>query len=151
MTTNRTMYDRVGGTDFFESLTVDFYRRVSSDPVLARLYPGDEEGLETSRRHLEWFLIQFWGGPELYADRRGAPMLRMRHAPFQIGPTEREAWFRHMAGAVRAANLAPLDEAQMIAYFERASLHLVNTAPEQGAAEQGAAEPQSMPRDRSED
>jgi hemoglobin len=141
MPANKTMYERVGGAAFFKSLTVEFYRRVRRDPLLVRLYPEGEEGLESSRRHLEWFLIQFWGGPELYAERRGAPMLRMRHAPFPIGEPEREAWFRHMSAAVRAGNLAALDESQMLAYFERASLHLVNTAPEQQIAGSAAQTP----------
>jgi hemoglobin len=132
-----TMYDRVGGDAFFEALTVDFYRSLAADPVLSGLYPDDEEEFEKARQHLEWFLIQYWGGPQAYNDRRGAPRLRMRHAPFFIGEAERDAWLRHMTKAVRAANLSPLDEAQMLGYFETAARHLVNR-PTDGGGESTA-------------
>ena len=120
------MYDRVGGQPFFETLTVDFYRALAEDPVLSVLYPDDQAELEAARQHLEWFLIQYWGGPQVYGDHRGAPRLRMRHAPFPIGEAEREAWLLHMTDAVRSAHLAPLDEAQMLGYFDTAARHLVN-------------------------
>jgi hemoglobin len=126
MTDNRTMYDRVGGEQFFRTLTVEFYRAVAGDPLLSKLYPDDAEELEAAREHLEWFLIQYWGGPRVYDERRGAPMLRMRHAPFAIGEAERDAWLHHMTSAVRAARLPPLDEAQMIGYLTMAAGHLVN-------------------------
>jgi len=47
--------------------------------------------------HLALFLSQYWGGPTTYNEERGHPRLRMRHAPFVIGPLERDAWLRHMA------------------------------------------------------
>jgi hemoglobin len=55
----------------------------------------------------------------------------MRHAPFAIGPTEREAWYRHMSVAVAsmaaAGELSDDDEARMLAYFRHAAGHMVNT------------------------
>jgi hemoglobin len=50
----------------------------------------------------------------------------MRHAPFVIGAAERDAWFRHMAAAVRQGGLTTQDEAEVLAYFEMAANHLVN-------------------------
>jgi hemoglobin len=126
MTVNKTMFDRVGGQRFFETLTSDFYHSLAEDPVLSVLYPATEEELEAAREHLEWFLIQYWGGPRVYEERRGAPRLRMRHAPFPIGEVERDAWLRHMTAAVRRADLAPLDETQMLGYFQMAASQLVN-------------------------
>ena len=41
-------------------------------------------------------------GPASYSAERGHPRLRMRHAPFAIGGPERDAWYRHMATAVKA-------------------------------------------------
>src|SRR5579862_4859541 len=110
------MYDRVGGDAFFETLTRRFYDAVAADPVLRPLYPGDDAGLEAARGHLRDFLIQFWGGPDIYRTRRGEPRLRQRHIPFVIGPAERDAWVAHMSDAVRAGGLRPLDETQMLSY-----------------------------------
>ena len=121
-----TFYDRVGGQPFFEELTRRFYAGVATDPVLRPLYPDDDEGFELARRHLELFLIQYWGGPADYNATRGAPRLRMRHAPFPIGAAERDAWVRHMTGAVKAAGLAPLEEVQLLGYLTMSAEHMVN-------------------------
>ena len=98
-----TFYDRAGGTPFFEALVGRFYDRVAIDPILRPVYP--EADLVPARRRLGLFLIQYWGGPTTYDDERGHPRLRMRHAPFAIGPVERDRWLVHMRAAV--AELAP--------------------------------------------
>lgn len=131
------MYERVGGDAFFEKLTQRFYGEVATDPILRPLYPADDEGLEAARLHLKWFLIQYWGGPQVYAERRGLPRLRMRHAPFRITMVERDAWYRHMSDAVKATGLKPLDEAQMLGYLAAAATAMIN-------AEAGA-DPDSPP------
>jgi hemoglobin len=120
------MYERVGGDGFFETLTRRFYDAVAVDPVLRPLYPDDPEGFEAARRHLRDFLVQYWGGPPTYRAARGEPRLRQRHLPFVIGEAERDAWLLHMTDAVRAAGLRPLDEAQMLGYFQTAAAHMVN-------------------------
>ena len=123
-----TMYERVGGTPFFEDLTRRFYASVRTDEVLAPLYPADEAALEEARANLCGFLVQYWGGPAAYSEARGHPRLRMRHAPFDIGQAERDAWLRHMLEAVRASGLSGLDEMQMVTYFEASATHMVNRA-----------------------
>jgi hemoglobin len=119
-----TMYERVGGTAWFEALTTRFYDAVAADPVLRPLYPGED--LTSARDHLCGFLVQYWGGPTDYSDQRGHPRLRMRHMPFAIGEAERDAWYRHMADAVIAGGLDAADEQEMLAYFANAAAHLVN-------------------------
>jgi hemoglobin len=127
MAEGSTMFERVGGEEFFETLTARFYAAVEHDVVLRPLYPADPEGFEAARLHLQWFLVQYWGGPPLFDERRGSPRLRMRHAPFAIGQGERDAWLVHMTEAVKAAGLKPLDETQMLGYFITASSAMMNT------------------------
>ena len=68
------------------------------------LYPQDDwDGAEA---RLRGFLEQYWGGPTTYSQQRGHPRLRMRHAPFAIGPAERDAWLTHMRDAVDSLELA---------------------------------------------
>jgi hemoglobin len=126
MTDSPTFYDRVGGRTFFETLTKRFYEAVATDPVLEPLYPSDPGEFEQARQHLELFLIQYWGGPSEYNELRGHPRLRMRHAPFDIGPAQRDAWVAHMLDAVRAAGLSPLDEMQLTGYLSTAATQLIN-------------------------
>jgi hemoglobin len=133
MVSGSTMFGRVGGEAFFESLTRRFYDSVATDPVLRRLYPEDPDGFEAARVHLKMFLMQYWGGPPVYRATRGAPQLRARHARFTIGQPERDAWVEHMTTAVRAAGLKPLDESQMLSYLAGAASHLVNTPVEPAA------------------
>jgi hemoglobin len=118
-----TLYERVGGEQFFETLAGRFYAGVASDPVLRPLYPED---LSESKVHLTLFLIQYWGGPATYAEQRGHPRLRMRHAPFVIGEAQRDAWVRHMAAAVTAAGLPPEEEGELMAYFTVTARSLLN-------------------------
>ena len=76
------------------------------------------------------FLEQYWGGPGTYSQERGHPRLRQRHAPFRIGPTERDAWLRHMRRAVDSLGLDPAHEKTLWEYLERAALFMVNTFDE---------------------
>src|SRR3954454_15120313 len=104
---------------FFESLVGGFYDRVAVDPVLRPLYP--EPDLAGARHRLTLFLAQYWGGPRTYDAERGHPRLRMRHAPFAIGPAERDAWLALMRRAI--AEAAPPSPAadRLLAYIEMAA------------------------------
>jgi hemoglobin len=122
------LFDRVGGERFFVELVDQFYIGVAGDPLLRPLYPDD---LSESRRHLALFLMQYWGGPPTYNEERGHPRLRMRHAPFVVGPGERDAWLRHMDSAVnhmvQSEDLTTIDADELRAYFTMAAHSLVNT------------------------
>jgi hemoglobin len=106
MTGTASLYERAGGTPFFETLVERFYLGVETDPLLRAIYP--EPDLGPARRRLTLFLIQYWGGPTTYDQERGHPRLRMRHAPFAIGPEARDRWLAHMRVAI--ADLAPSPE-----------------------------------------
>ena len=119
-------FDRVNGEQFFVDLVDRFYLGVAGDPLLRPLYPDD---LAESKHHLALFLMQYWGGPATYNEQRGHPRLRMRHVPFVIGPTERDAWLRHMRSAVEQMvgnGLTAADAVELHAYFDMAAHSLVN-------------------------
>jgi len=97
--TEVTLYERVGGAAFFVALVDRFYAGVAEDPELLALYP-DPDDLGPARERLTLFLVQYWGGPTTYSDERGHPRLRLRHAPFAIGPFERDRWLVHMRAAI---------------------------------------------------
>ena len=117
-----TLYDRVGGEPFFVDLVDGFYLGVAGDPLLRPLYPED---LTESSRHLALFLMQYWGGPSTYGEQRGHPRLRMRHAPFVIGPAERDAWLRHMERALARleseGRIGGPDAAELRSYLDMAA------------------------------
>ncbi|WP_169165982.1 globin [Cellulomonas taurus] len=121
-----SFYAAVGGHDTFVRLVDVFYQGVAEDPVLAPMYP--EQDLGPAKVRLTMFLEQYWGGPTTYSEQRGHPRLRMRHAPFPVDTDARDRWLRHMRTAVDALELAPLHEAMLWDYLERAAHSLVNTA-----------------------
>lgn len=116
-------FERVGGEPFFIKLVERFYDLVESDLVLRPLYPPN---LEPGKVNLAAFLTQYWGGSPHYSLERGHPRLRMRHANFSIGQTERHTWVEHMTTAVRSMNLEANDVDNLIAYFERTATFLKN-------------------------
>ena len=120
MTEARRLFDRVGGTPYFERLVDTFYAGVETDPVLLAVYP-DHADFDGARHRLTLFLVQYWGGPTTYNDERGHPRLRMRHAPFAIGSLERDRWLVHMRAAIDAS-VAPDDaRAELHAYMTMAA------------------------------
>jgi len=115
-----SLFERAGGLVFFQRLVDRFYDGVESDPALLALYPEPAD-LAPARHRLTLFLAQYWGGPTTYNDERGHPRLRMRHAPFAIGPTERDLWLAHMQVAL--ADLAPPADVtdELWSYFQMAA------------------------------
>jgi hemoglobin len=119
-----SLFDQVGGEPIFRRLIHRFYQEVAADPELRPVYPSRDLG--PAEEHLRLFLIQYWGGPATYNERRGHPRLRMRHAHFVIGELERDAWLRHMRTALDELALDPEHDRQLWDYLEMAAHSLVN-------------------------
>jgi hemoglobin len=118
------IYENVGGEKFFIELVDRFYEGVENDPILRPLYP--EEDLTGAKRRLHLFLMQYFGGPQTYSLERGHPRLRLRHLPFDIGRTERDAWMKHMLAALKAVEAEEEAKVVMLDYFDRTATFLMN-------------------------
>jgi hemoglobin len=95
-----TPYDLIGGDASVRALVDRFYDLMDSEPEfygIRKLHPADLAG---SRDKLYMFLSGWMGGPPLYTDKFGHPMLRARHLPFPIGNAERDAWLACMKQAL---------------------------------------------------
>ena len=102
-----TPYQMIGGDASVRKLIDTFYDLMDEVPeyyVIRKLHPADITG---SRDKLYLFLSGWLGGPPLYTDKFGHPMLRARHLPFAIGTAERDAW---MACMTQAAEVVIADE-----------------------------------------
>ncbi len=121
-----TLFDQVGGEAFFVQLVNTFYGAVERDPVLRPMYPED---LTASKAHFTMFLIQYWGGPRTYQEERGHPRLRMRHAPFEITKSARDAWIAAMNAALDSVSdqLTSEQLESLTSYFQMAATQLRNT------------------------
>lgn len=120
-----TLFDQVGGEAFFVRLVDAFYEAVEADETLRPMYPED---LTDARRHLTLFLVQYWGGPRTYQEERGHPRLRMRHAPFRVTKTARDAWLAAMGRALESVRDELNDEEreELTSYFTMAANQLRN-------------------------
>ncbi len=125
MSDPQSFYAEVGGAPVFDKIVSRFYEQVAEDEVLRPIYP--EEDLGPAEQRLRMFLEQYWGGPRTYSDQRGHPRLRMRHAPFRIGPIERDAWLRCMRIAVDEAGLDDEHRAQLWQYLQYAAISMMNS------------------------
>jgi hemoglobin len=125
MATPGTFYEAVGGEETFRRIIGRFYAEVARDEVLRPLYPDQDLGPAEDKLRL--FLMQYWGGPHTYSEMRGHPRLRMRHAPFVIGPLQRDAWLRCMRIAVDEAGLPEPYRRQLWDYLEMAANSLLNS------------------------
>jgi hemoglobin len=119
-----TFYQAVGGEETFRRLVARFYQGVAADPLLRPLYPSED--LAAAEERLRLFLIQYWGGPPTYSERRGHPALRMRHARFAIGPAQRDAWLRHMNQAIDELELPDQLAVPLREYVTMAARALTN-------------------------
>jgi hemoglobin len=121
-----SLFEEVGGSQFFDQLVERFYEGVATDDVLLPLYP-EQSDLTGAKERLTLFLQQYWGGPTTYSDERGHPRLRQRHFPFVIGERERDRWMVHMMAAVD--ELSPNDSVhqQLAEYMAMASTAMINS------------------------
>ena len=98
--TPATPYDMLGGETKLRALVDRFYDLMDLEAdyaVIRKLHPSD---LAHSREKLFMFLSGWLGGPGLYAERYGHPMLRARHLSFAIGVSERDRWMQCMIRAM---------------------------------------------------
>jgi len=96
-----TPYDQIGA-EKIQQLVDAFYPKVYADPELSPLFEGDMEIIKEKQR---MFLTQFLGGPTLYSDVYGPPMMKFRHQPFEITPRRAECWLRRMKEAFQEVGL----------------------------------------------
>ena len=119
--TATNLYDLMGGDAGVHALVERFYRVMDRDPAFDRirhLHPAD---LAHSKEKLYLFLSGWMGGPPLYVEKYGHPMLRRRHMPFPIGSVERDQWMQCMIRALEDSSLAPdLREKLVAAFFNTA-------------------------------
>ncbi len=123
-------YELLGGSDTISRLVDAFYNLVAQHPDLAPIFPED---LTETKEKQYMFLTQFLGGPALYSEQHGHPMLRARHMRFPITPQRAEAWLSCMQQAMDEIGLSGHVRN---AVFERLTLtahHMVNTYDEEKA------------------
>lgn len=87
-----TPYELIGGDAGVRRLTRRFYELMDALPEAAHCRAIHPESMAGAEQKLYEFLSGWLGGPPLFIERHGHPMLRRRHLPAPIGPKERDGW-----------------------------------------------------------
>lgn len=78
----------VMGEENIDKMIQDFYIELEKSPI-RELFPAD---MHTSAVRSSAFFVGLLGGPALYHQRYGNPMMRARHLPFLIDRAARDEW-----------------------------------------------------------
>lgn len=81
------IFAHMGQENIFRMLE-DFYRELEQSPIRF-MFP--EDMVAASKRSAAFF-VGLLGGPPLYQQRYGPPMMRARHLPFPIDEAARQVW-----------------------------------------------------------
>lgn len=101
-----------------------FYDKVSCHPDLIPIFPTDLT--ETARKQKQ-FMTQYLGGPPLYTEEHGHPMLRARHLPFEITETRAKAWLSCMNEAMDGIGLDGMIREAFFSKLILTAQHMINT------------------------
>jgi len=99
--TSITHYQRIGGEKKVRALVHRFYQIMDELPESYGIRKMHAEDLQNSEEKLFKFLSGWMGGPQLFIQEYGHPMLRRRHLPFAIGESERDQWLLCMNQALQ--------------------------------------------------
>jgi hemoglobin len=103
-----TFFELLGGeqngVESIRNLVETFYDIMDSDPKVIPLRAMHQPDLTEAREKLFMFLTGWTGGPQLYIERYGHPMLRARHMPFPIDESARDQWMYCMIKAMHQLN-----------------------------------------------
>jgi hemoglobin len=118
-----TLYETMGGAPVLRRVVEAFYPKVQAHPLLGPLFPADI--FPVMEKQIQ-FLTQLLGGPALYSELHGHPMMRARHMPFPITRERADAWLGCMGAAL---NEAGVDEPLRTVLLERLkgpAYHFIN-------------------------
>ncbi|TBR12884.1 group II truncated hemoglobin [Rugosibacter aromaticivorans] len=121
-----TPYALLGGETAVRHLVKRFYALMDTRPQaqgIRRLHPADLAGSEDK---LFMFLSGWLGGPPLFVEKYGHPMLRRRHLPFAISTDEASQWMSCMRQALAETTTNATLRAQLDVALTELALHMRN-------------------------
>ncbi len=119
----QTIYEWIGGADTVRRVVEAFYPKVQENAVLSPLFPGDIRPV-MEKQYL--FLTQFLGGPMLYSEQYGHPMMRARHLPFEIDREKADNWLQCMKEALAEAGLDAYKSEVVLERLSGPASHFIN-------------------------
>ena len=101
-----SLYERVGGQTQLAKLANRFYDVMMRDEVASTVLHLHPKDLTRSRKRLEHYLCEWFGGPKLFGEHYvNAEWIKLRHKHLDIGMDERNQWMHCMTTAMRELNI----------------------------------------------
>jgi hemoglobin len=123
---NPQIFAKMGEKNIFQMLE-DFYLELGASDI-KHLFPKDM--VQASKKSGAFFVFLL-GGPPLYQQQFGAPMMRQRHLPFKIDEAARQVWLdcfkKTLVDADKKYHFPNEYLEEFIHFLERFSLWMVNT------------------------
>lgn len=122
-----TLYEYIGGAETLRKLVHVFYQKVKAHPQLSQVFPEDISPVE-EKQYL--FLSQFFGGPRLYTEQYGPPMMRARHLPFPVTPQRAAEWLECMQLTLKEIGMPEPLQDILMDRLKGPAYHFVNSEDE---------------------
>jgi hemoglobin len=125
-TVEKSPYEILGGEAGVKALANRFYDVMAEEEYAKPLYDMHPQPLDRIRLVFFEFLSGWLGGPDLFVEKYGHPMLRKRHMPFSIDKDLRDQWMFCMNKALEIEVDNPLLRVGLRKSFEQLATHMIN-------------------------
>jgi len=125
-----TPYDAIGGEQTLLRLVDRFYFYMDTVPEARGVRDLHQNGLTSAKDKLFKFLSGWLGGPNLFIEEFGHPMLRARHLPFVIGEAERDQWMLCMNKALTEVDMDSQLQINIQNALQQLATHMINQLPQ---------------------
>ncbi|MCX7099408.1 MAG: group II truncated hemoglobin [Methylococcales bacterium] len=124
--TSNTPYGHIGGEQAIHNLVERFYFYMDTLPEAQGIRAMHQADLSTAKSKLFKYLSGWLGGPDLFVQEFGHPMLRARHLGFAIGESERDQWLLCMNKALDEMTMNPLLKTNLQTALQQLATHMIN-------------------------
>lgn len=122
-----SLYAAIGGEEGIARLVAAYVRILKENPTVGELRSlYTPEGISRYDSRMREFLSGWLGGPALYQERHGLPMLRESHRAIPIDRALMREWMRVMRMALQEAVSDPALRLRLEGAFARMSESLIN-------------------------
>lgn len=121
-----TPYQILGGESAIRNLVDRFYFYMDILPEAQNIRAMHAASLASSKDKLFKFLSGWLGGPNLFIEEYGHPMLRMRHIKFKIGENERDEWMLCMKKALAEIEMPEKFRQDIQTALHNLATHMIN-------------------------
>lgn len=125
--TETTPYELIGAEAALLNLVERFYFYMDTLPEAAEIRAMHAADLSGASAKLFKFLSGWMGGPNLFIEEYGHPMLRQRHFPFAINAAARDQWMLCMNKAIDEMTLLDADFRENLSQvLQQLATHMIN-------------------------